>query len=87
MTKRNKSVTLIIILLMASLFLILGYLYIEDTRKLLISEAEVHIKEVAIQGSQLAQRQIEKDLDILNIFSSYYTSNPNMSNEEKIKSF
>ncbi|MCC0646572.1 MULTISPECIES: EAL domain-containing protein [unclassified Clostridioides] len=85
MTKRNKSVTLIIILLLASLFLILGYLYIEDTRNLLISEAEVHIKEVAIQGSQLAQRQIEKDLDILNIFSSYYTSNPNMSNEEKIK--
>lgn len=85
MTKRNKSVTLIIILLLASLFLILGYLYIEDTKNLLISEAEVHIKEVATQGSQLAQRQIEKDLDILNIFSSYYTSNPDMSNEEKIK--
>ncbi|MDB0439427.1 bifunctional diguanylate cyclase/phosphodiesterase [Clostridioides difficile] len=85
MTKRNKSVTLIIILLLASLFLILGYLYIEDTRNLLISEAEVHIEEVAIQGSQLAQRQIEKDLDVLNIFSSYYTSNPNISKEEKME--
>lgn len=85
MTKRNKSVTLIIILLLTSVFLIMGYIYIENTKNLLISEAEVHIKEVAIQGSQLAQRQIEKDLDVLNIFSSYYASNPNISNEEKIK--
>lgn len=85
MTKRNKSVTLIIILLLTSVFLIMGYIYIENTKNLLISEAEVHIKEVAIQGSQLAQRQIEKDLDVLNIFSSYYASNPNISNKEKIK--
>ncbi len=46
----------------------MGYIYIEDTKHLLMSEAKIHIKEVAIQGSQLAQRQIEKDLDVLNIF-------------------
>lgn len=85
MTKRNKGFTLIIIIFLTSLFLTMGYIYIEDTRNLLISEAKVHIKEVAVQGSQLAQRQIEKDLDVLNIFSRYYTSNPNISNEEKIK--
>ncbi|MCI9976169.1 EAL domain-containing protein [Clostridioides difficile] len=85
MTKRNKNITLIIILLLTSIFLIMGYLYIEDTKNLLISEAEVHIKEVATQGSQLAQKQIEKDLDVLNIFSNYYTSNPDISNEEKMK--
>ncbi len=46
----------------------MGYIYIEDTKHLLMSEAKIHIKEVAVQGSQLAQRQIEKDLDVLNIF-------------------
>lgn len=50
-----------------------------------MSEAKIHIKEVAVQGSQLAQRQIEKDLDVLNIFSNYYASNPDIPNEEKMK--
>ncbi|EHJ32899.1 diguanylate cyclase domain protein [Clostridioides difficile 050-P50-2011] len=63
----------------------MGYIYIEDTKHLLMSEAKIHIKEVAIQGSQLAQRQIEKDLDVLNIFSNYYASNPDIPNEEKMK--
>ncbi|EQE83730.1 diguanylate cyclase domain protein [Clostridioides difficile CD69] len=63
----------------------MGYIYIEDTKHLLISEVKIHIKEVAIQGSQLAQRQIEKDLDVLNIFSNYYASNPDIPNEEKMK--
>ncbi|EGT4598733.1 EAL domain-containing protein [Clostridioides difficile] len=85
MTGRNKSFTLIIILFLTSLFLTMGYIYIEDTKHLLISEAKIHIKEVAIQGSQLAQRQIEKDLDVLNIFSNYYASNPDIPNEEKMK--
>ncbi|MCE4736025.1 EAL domain-containing protein [Clostridioides difficile] len=57
----------------------------EDTKHLLMSEAKIHIKEVAVQGSQLAQRQIEKDLDVLNIFSNYYASNPDIPNEEKMK--
>ncbi|EQG17593.1 diguanylate cyclase domain protein [Clostridioides difficile DA00065] len=70
---------------MTSLFLTMGYIYIEDTKHLLMSEAKIHIKEVAIQGSQLAQRQIEKDLDVLNIFSNYYASNPDIPNEEKMK--
>ncbi|WP_236878083.1 EAL domain-containing protein [Clostridioides difficile] len=60
-------------------------MYIEDTKHLLMSEAKIHIKEVAVQGSQLAQRQIEKDLDVLNIFSNYYASNPDIPNEEKMK--
>ncbi|MDB2800461.1 sensor domain-containing phosphodiesterase [Clostridioides difficile] len=85
MTGRNKSFTLIIILFLTSLFLTMGYIYIEDTKHLLMSEAKIHIKEVAIQGSQLAQRQIEKDLDVLNIFSNYYASNPDIPNEEKMK--
>ncbi|HBY2623963.1 UNVERIFIED_CONTAM: sensor domain-containing phosphodiesterase [Clostridioides difficile] len=85
MTGRNKSFTLIIILFLTSLFLTMGYIYIEDTKHLLISEVKIHIKEVAIQGSQLAQRQIEKDLDVLNIFSNYYASNPDIPNEEKMK--
>ncbi len=68
MTRRSKSFTLIIILFLTSLFLTMGYIYIEDTKNLLMSEAKIHIKEVAIQGSQLAQRQIEKDLDVLNYF-------------------
>ncbi|HBF8684773.1 EAL domain-containing protein [Clostridioides difficile] len=85
MTGRNKSFTLIIILFLTSLFLTMGYIYIEDTKHLLISEEKIHIKEVAIQGSQLAQRQIEKDLDVLNIFSNYYASNPDIPNEEKMK--
>ncbi|EQI64531.1 diguanylate cyclase domain protein [Clostridioides difficile Y343] len=63
----------------------MGYIYIEDTKHLLMSEAKIHIKEVAVQGSQLAQRQIEKDLDVLNIFSNYYASNPDIPNEEKMK--
>ncbi|MFN1843701.1 EAL domain-containing protein [Clostridioides difficile] len=50
-----------------------------------MSEAKIHIKEVAVQGSQLAQRQIEKDLDVLNIFSNYYALNPDIPNEEKMK--
>ncbi|UUC41599.1 EAL domain-containing protein [Clostridioides difficile] len=85
MTRRSKSFTLIIILFLTSLFLTMGYIYIEDTKNLLMSEAKIHIKEVAIQGSQLAQRQIEKDLDVLNIFSNYYASNPDIPNEEKMK--
>ncbi|HBG7259887.1 EAL domain-containing protein [Clostridioides difficile] len=85
MTGRNKSFTLIIILFLTSLFLTMGYIYVEDTKHLLISEVKIHIKEVAIQGSQLAQRQIEKDLDVLNIFSNYYASNPDIPNEEKMK--
>ncbi|AXU62041.1 diguanylate cyclase domain protein [Clostridioides difficile 824] len=85
MTGRNKSFTLITILFLTSLFLTMGYIYIEDTKHLLMSEAKIHIKEVAVQGSQLAQRQIEKDLDVLNIFSNYYASNPDIPNEEKMK--
>lgn len=85
MTGRNKSFTLITILFLRSLFLTMGYIYIEDTKHLLMSEAKIHIKEVAVQGSQLAQRQIEKDLDVLNIFSNYYASNPDIPNEEKMK--
>ncbi|HAU5303884.1 TPA: EAL domain-containing protein [Clostridioides difficile] len=85
MTRRSKSFTLIIILFLTSLFLTMGYIYIEDTKNLLMSEAKIHIKEVAIQGSQLAQGQIEKDLDVLNIFSNYYASNPDIPNEEKMK--
>ncbi|UUV15859.1 EAL domain-containing protein [Clostridioides difficile] len=85
MTGRNKSFTLITILFLTSLFLTMGYIYIEDTKYLLMSEAKIHIKEVAVQGSQLAQRQIEKDLDVLNIFSNYYASNPDIPNEEKMK--
>ena len=85
MTGRNKSFTLITILFLTSLFLTMGYIYIEDTKHLLTSEAKIHIKEVAVQGSQLAQRQIEKDLDVLNIFSNYYASNPDIPNEEKMK--
>lgn len=85
MTRRSKSFTLIIILFLTSLFLTMRYIYIEDTKNLLMSEAKIHIKEVAIQGSQLAQRQIEKDLDVLNIFSNYYASNPDIPNEEKMK--
>ncbi|HBG0977287.1 EAL domain-containing protein [Clostridioides difficile] len=85
MTWRNKSFTLITILFLTSLFLTMGYIYIEDTKHLLMSEAKIHIKEVAVQGSQLAQRQIEKDLDVLNIFSNYYASNPDIPNEEKMK--
>lgn len=85
MTGRNKSFTLIIILFLTSLFLTMGYIYIEDTKHLLMSEAKIHIKEVAVQGSQLAQRQIEKDLDVLNIFSNYYALNPDIPNEEKMK--
>ncbi|HGM3415520.1 TPA: EAL domain-containing protein, partial [Clostridioides difficile] len=81
----NKSFTLITILFLTSLFLTMGYIYIEDTKHLLMSEAKIHIKEVAVQGSQLAQRQIEKDLDVLNIFSNYYASNPDIPNEEKMK--
>ncbi|MFN1920251.1 EAL domain-containing protein [Clostridioides difficile] len=50
-----------------------------------MSEAKIHIKEVAVQGSQLAQRQIEKDLDVLNIFSNYYALNQDIPNEEKMK--
>lgn len=63
----------------------MGYIYIEDTKHLLMSEAKIHIKEVAVQGSQLAQRQIEKDLDVLNIFSNYYALNQDIPNEEKMK--
>ncbi|HCQ6055438.1 TPA: EAL domain-containing protein [Clostridioides difficile] len=85
MTGRNKSFTLITILFLTSLFLTMGYIYIEDTKHLLMSEAKIHIKEVAVQGSQLAQRQIEKDLNVLNIFSNYYASNPDIPNEEKMK--
>ncbi|HCQ5510694.1 EAL domain-containing protein [Clostridioides difficile] len=85
MTGRNKSFTLITILFLTSLFLTMGYIYIEDTKHLLMSEAKIHIKEVAVQGSQLAQRQIEKDLDVLNIFSNYYALNPDIPNEEKMK--
>ena len=85
MTGRNKSFTLITILFLTSLFLTMGYIYIEDTKHLLMSEAKIHIKEVAVQGSQLAQTQIEKDLDVLNIFSNYYASNPDIPNEEKMK--
>ncbi|EGT3750816.1 EAL domain-containing protein [Clostridioides difficile] len=85
MTGRNKSFTLITILFLTSLFLTMGYIYMEDTKHLLMSEAKIHIKEVAVQGSQLAQRQIEKDLDVLNIFSNYYASNPDIPNEEKMK--
>lgn len=85
MTGRNKSFTLITILFLTSLFLTMGYIYIEDTKHLLMSEAKIHIKEVAVQDSQLAQRQIEKDLDVLNIFSNYYASNPDIPNEEKMK--
>ncbi|HBL5631437.1 TPA: EAL domain-containing protein [Clostridioides difficile] len=85
MTGRNKSFTLITILFLTSLFLTMGYIYIEDTKHLLMSEAKIHIKEVAVQGSQLAQRQIKKDLDVLNIFSNYYASNPDIPNEEKMK--
>ncbi|ENZ9551194.1 EAL domain-containing protein [Clostridioides difficile] len=85
MTGRNKSFTLITILFLTSLFLTMGYIYIEDTKHLLMSEAKTHIKEVAVQGSQLAQRQIEKDLDVLNIFSNYYALNPDIPNEEKMK--
>lgn len=85
MTGRNKSFTLITILFLTSLFLTTGYIYMEDTKHLLMSEAKIHIKEVAVQGSQLAQRQIEKDLDVLNIFSNYYASNPDIPNEEKMK--
>ncbi|EGT4639943.1 EAL domain-containing protein [Clostridioides difficile] len=85
MTGRNKSFTLITILFLTSLFLTMGYIYIEDTKHLLMSEVKIHIKEVAVQGSQLAQRQIEKDLDVLNIFSNYYASNPDIPNEEKMK--
>ncbi|MDC9218639.1 EAL domain-containing protein [Clostridioides difficile] len=85
MTGRNKSFILITILFLTSLFLTMGYIYIEDTKHLLMSEAKIHIKEVAVQGSQLAQRQIEKDLDVLNIFSNYYASNPDIPNEEKMK--
>ncbi|MEK8192945.1 EAL domain-containing protein [Clostridioides difficile] len=85
MTGRNKSFTLITILFLTSLFLTMGYIYIEDTKHLLMSEAKIHIKEVAVQGSQLAQRQIEKYLDVLNIFSNYYASNPDIPNEEKMK--
>ncbi|NJJ69441.1 EAL domain-containing protein [Clostridioides difficile] len=85
MTGRNKSFTLITILFLTSLFLTMGYIYIEDTKHLLMSEAKIHIKEVAVQGSQLAQIQIEKDLDVLNIFSNYYASNPDIPNEEKMK--
>ncbi|HGK7273454.1 TPA: EAL domain-containing protein [Clostridioides difficile] len=85
MTGRNKSFTLITILFLTSLFLTMGYIYIEDTKHLLMSKAKIHIKEVAVQGSQLAQRQIEKDLDVLNIFSNYYASNPDIPNEEKMK--
>ncbi|MDN9124995.1 EAL domain-containing protein [Clostridioides difficile] len=85
MTGRNKSFTLITILFLTSLFLTMGYIYIEDTKHLLMSEAKIHIKEVAVQGSQLAQRQIEKDLDVLNIFSNYYASNPDIPNDEKMK--
>ncbi|MCI2321430.1 EAL domain-containing protein [Clostridioides difficile] len=85
MTGRNKSFTLITILFLTSLFLTMGDIYIEDTKHLLMSEAKIHIKEVAVQGSQLAQRQIEKDLDVLNIFSNYYASNPDIPNEEKMK--
>ncbi|HBG2027458.1 EAL domain-containing protein [Clostridioides difficile] len=85
MTGRNKSFTLITILFLTSLFLTMGYIYIEDTKHLLMSEAKIHIKEVAVQGYQLAQRQIEKDLDVLNIFSNYYASNPDIPNEEKMK--
>ncbi|HBG7285657.1 EAL domain-containing protein [Clostridioides difficile] len=85
MTGRNKSFTLITIIFLTSLFLTMGYIYIEDTKHLLMSEAKIHIKEVAVQGSQLAQRQIEKDLDVLNIFSNYYASNPDIPNEEKMK--
>ncbi|HBF7550642.1 EAL domain-containing protein [Clostridioides difficile] len=85
MTGRNKSFTLITILFLTSLFLTMGYIYIEDTKHLLMSEAKIHIKEVAVQGSQLAQRQIEKDLDVLNIFSNYYALNQDIPNEEKMK--
>ncbi|HBG1533895.1 TPA: EAL domain-containing protein [Clostridioides difficile] len=85
MTGRNKSFTLITILFLTSLFLTMGYIYIEDTKHLLMSEAKIHIKEVVVQGSQLAQRQIEKDLDVLNIFSNYYALNPDIPNEEKMK--
>ncbi len=67
MTGRNKSFTLIIILFDIIIFDNGVYLYRRYKTSSYV-RGKIHIKEVAIQGSQLAQRQIEKDLDVLNIF-------------------